>query len=99
MIISYDNILLKVVVDEILHNITEMRHTDGLKRIHANYQQMMAYQSEGNISEWSFQLSHHIADFEESLYDFNRENVREYLQKILQTKCADSLEPLHKAFK
>ena len=99
MIISYDNILLKVVVDEILHNITEMRHTDGLKRIHATFESMMSYQSKGNISEWSYQFQHNIANFEESLHDFNKENVREYLKKILQTKCADSLEPLHKAFK
>ena len=87
------------MVDEILHNITEMRHTDGLKRIHATYRRMCSHQTEGTISEWATLFKYNVARFDENLDDFSKENVREYLLKIYQTKCAESLEPLHKAFK
>ena len=87
------------MVDEILHNITEMRHTDGLKRIHATYQNMCSHQTNGNISEWALLFQYNVARFDENLDDFSKENVRAYLLKIYQTKCAESLEPLHKAFK
>ncbi len=87
------------MVDEILHNITEMRHTDGLKRIHATYRSMCSHQTEGTIYEWALLFKYNVARFDENLDDFSKENVRAYLLKVFQTKCAESLEPLHKAFK
>ena len=87
------------MVDEILENITEMRHTKGIERIHATFYNMLSYQNKENLEEWAANFRFNVSSFEETLHDFNKENVRSYLLKIYQTKCADSLEPLHKAFK
>ena len=87
------------MVDEILENITEMRHTKGIERIHATFYNMLSYQNKENLEEWAANFRSNVSRFEENLLDFRKENVRSYLLKIYQTKCADSLEPLHKAFK
>ncbi len=87
------------MVDKILENITEMKHTKGIERIHATFYNMLAYKNEENLEEWAANFRFNVSRFEENLHNFSKENVRSYLLQIYQTKCADSLEPLHKAFK
>ena len=90
-------ILLQVVVDEILQIVTELKHIQGFKRVQGMYHQMISYGS--NHELWAFYFEKNISSFDEVLVDFQTENVREFLTKIYKTKCAESLDPLHKAFR
>ena len=86
-------------MDEILHDITEMKHTTRLENIHASYNNMLSYMNERNLEEWAANFRNNVTRFEENLHDFNKENVRSYLLKIYKTDCLESLEPLHKTYK
>ena len=55
------------MVEKILENITEMRHTKGIERIHANFYNMLSHQNKGNLEEWAANFRPNVARFEESL--------------------------------
>ncbi len=90
-------ILFQVVVDEILQVVTELKHIQGFKRVQGMYHQMVSYGA--NHEEWAYYFEKNVSNFDEVLVDFQPENLREFLMKIYKTRCSESLDPLHKAFR
>ena len=52
-----------------------------------------------NLGEWAAKFSPNLANFKQTLKDFDKSNVEKYLKMVFRLRCSDSLDSMYKAFR
>ena len=82
-------------MDEALDILRKMHYLEGCKNIEKQFKSLV---NKEDKNLWATNFKNFVAEFESSLDDFSKPKLVEYLQKIFDEKCNESLAELNKTY-
>ena len=82
-------------MDEALDILRKMHYLEGCNNIEKQFKALL---NKEDKNLWASSFRSFLAEFENSLYDFSKHKLVDYLQKIFDEKCNESLTELDKIY-
>ena len=87
--------IFKEKMDEALDILRKMHYLEGCKNIENQFKSLV---NKEDKNLWATNFKNYVTEFENSLADFSKPKLVEYLQKIFDEKCNESLAELNKTY-
>jgi len=82
-------------MDEALDILRKMHYLEGCRNIENQFKSLV---NKEDKNLWAANFKNYVTEFENSLADFSKPKLVEYLQKIFDEKCNESLAELNKTY-